>query len=184
MMQNQLQAPPQQANPLDQLAGVTLGEPISWWPLAWGWWVLIALSLIAIGFGIRAYIRHRKRTLRMRQALQDLADLDQHANNFMQEAHAVLKGCVIAYWPKHQVASLNNQQWAHFLHDSLIAKGKQSEEQASSLSQAIASYELSLYASAEHAQKPNAEDVVLNITQWIKLATPPKQSAVQEAKHV
>lgn len=188
-MQSQTQNPMQMiplqgANPLDELAGVTLGEPISWWPLAWGWWLIIALIVIVIGLLIFRFAAKRKSEAAKRQALKDLKNLDMQAENFLPEAHAILKACVIAYWPKSQVASLNNQQWKTFLFDKIVLgqNKERSKEQAQSLSEAISSYELSLYASAKTAADISNKQVAKHIEQWIKLAIPPSAADKQLEK--
>ncbi len=65
--------PPDLAAQLDQLRDIHLPAPISWWPLAYGWWVVIGLGLAA-AIGLVAYREIRRRTIRHR-ALQELARL-------------------------------------------------------------------------------------------------------------
>lgn len=46
MSQNQLT--PEMQQQLEQLKDIQLPEPVSWWPLAYGWWGLMALALLAV----------------------------------------------------------------------------------------------------------------------------------------
>lgn len=64
---------PEQAQALQQLKDINLPEPISWWPLAIGWWVLGLMCITAI-VGI---IWYRKKTRLKRAALAELKRLKQ-----------------------------------------------------------------------------------------------------------
>lgn len=63
------------------LRDIHVPEVSMWWPLAPGWWVLIALALIAVAIAIHAW---RRRVARRRRADAVLAEL--HAAS---ERHAV-----------------------------------------------------------------------------------------------
>lgn len=65
--------PPEIAAELEKLRDIRLPEPVGWWPLAPGWWALLALVCAAIlaVWGWRAW---RRRTLRYR-ALRELEAL-------------------------------------------------------------------------------------------------------------
>lgn len=58
---------------LAKLRDIRLPEPIGWWPLAPGWWVLIAIVFLCILVGLVLEFR-RRRTLR-HAALRELAGL-------------------------------------------------------------------------------------------------------------
>lgn len=69
--------PPDLATQLDQLRDIHMPEPISWWPLAYGWWVIIGL-VVALIVGMVVARELRRRTTRYR-ALQELARLSADA---------------------------------------------------------------------------------------------------------
>ena len=48
------------ANPLDQLRDIHLPEPISWWPLAPGWWLLIIIALALMVWATRFFTADTK----------------------------------------------------------------------------------------------------------------------------
>ena len=51
---------------------IHLAEAISWWPLAWGWWLVIVVSIAALILLFYAlYRRHRKKATQ-RYALAEL----------------------------------------------------------------------------------------------------------------
>lgn len=42
------------------LRDIHLSDPISWWPLAYGWWIVFGITVIFLGlivFGIRGYLK-------------------------------------------------------------------------------------------------------------------------------
>ena len=43
------------------LRGLHFPEPISWWPLAPGWWLLLAIFLVVLGLLLRSWLRRRAR---------------------------------------------------------------------------------------------------------------------------
>lgn len=55
-------------DPLAQLRDIHLPEPISWWPLAPGWWLLAALILGVLFFSIRWLIKYRAKNCYRKEA--------------------------------------------------------------------------------------------------------------------
>ena len=42
-----------QANPmLEQLRDIHLPDAVSWWPIAWPWWLMLSLLIALISFAI------------------------------------------------------------------------------------------------------------------------------------
>ena len=54
------------------LRDLHLPEVVSWWPLAPGWWVLIALAAVALIYLLRLYLRTRARGAARRHAMRQL----------------------------------------------------------------------------------------------------------------
>lgn len=113
-------------DPLAELQDIHLPEAASWWPLAPGWIVLIALLMIAIGFfGTRWVLAYRKNRYR-RAALTELEQLaselndEAHAAATLQATNALLKRVALRAYPREDVAALNGAAWARFL----IEQGK------------------------------------------------------------
>jgi hypothetical protein len=111
-------------NPQDPLANLQpLRDPalISWWPLAPGWWILIALLIVVLcGAGWLLYRRwqgnaYRRQALRQLHELKD-ADLNGHAH--AAQINALLKSVAIQAYDSRQVASASGSDWRTFLNTS------------------------------------------------------------------
>ena len=103
------------------LRDLHLPEAIAWWPLAPGWWLVLAL--IAVGFGllIRHFLRIRARGAARRHALRRLneltADFEQHHNAVAFSSHLseLLRRTMLAYAPRQDVAGLTGDEWLAWL---------------------------------------------------------------------
>jgi len=106
---------------LAQLKDIHLPDPISWWPLAPGWYGLMVLSLFLIS-GL-VYFFHKKAVYSRpkKQALQLLATYKQ---TYEQERNSqltsscvseLLKRVALVYYPREQVAGLQGAAWLEFL---------------------------------------------------------------------
>lgn len=117
------------ANPssLTQLKDIHLPSPISWWPLAPVWYLLITFSIFSLIIFI--YYLHKKytHTLAKKQAL---ILLKQYQKNYETNPHVpltsaqiseLLRRVALAYYPREQVASLYGEEWVTFLNQT--AKG-------------------------------------------------------------
>ena len=121
-----------QPDPLSQLRDIHLPDPIGWWPLAPGWYLLtlfFVLGVIALVYFIRHY--YLKGRIK-RKALRLLTDYQQEyqsdMNSQVSSAHLsyLLKQVALAYFPRKTVASLQGPAWILFLNES--AKGLNFEE--------------------------------------------------------
>ena len=63
------------------LRDLHLPEAVGWWPLAPGWWGVIALALIAAALLVRWYLQLRSQSAARRHALQQLAALTASSNS-------------------------------------------------------------------------------------------------------
>jgi hypothetical protein len=115
-------------NPQDPLAALNpLREPasIGWWPLAPGWWVLIALFIVAIT--VLCYIlykRHKNNAYRRLALLQlkeintDLKTGDSDSTTVhiaITATNALLKAVALRVFPRHDIAALSGSAWLDFL---------------------------------------------------------------------
>lgn len=99
---------------LDRLADIVIMAPVSWWPLARGWQVLIALALgLAIVALVATYRRRRLNAYRA-VALGELERLERNPSALPHIAE-ILKRTALVAAPRHQVANLSGEAWMHWL---------------------------------------------------------------------
>lgn len=114
----------QPAAELQQLKDIHPPEPIGWWPLAVGWYVLLAIiTLLLITMALLVY-RIYKRGDPKREALRLLKEYEQQ---YLKEKNAplisariseLLKRVALVYYPREQVASLTGEGWIVFLNQT------------------------------------------------------------------
>lgn len=115
-------------NPQDPLTALNpLREPqlIGWWPLAPGWWLLLAVLLLCLGvalfFMLRRYRRnaYRRQALRQLQRIQQQYREDQNQQRSIAATNALLKSVAIHAYPQKDVASASGEAWLQFLNVAL-----------------------------------------------------------------
>ena len=123
------QLPPQLQEQLaQQLRDVQMPADISWWPLAIGWWIMIAVVLICLATlfvklrNTHRQNRYRKMAIRELEHSFVLWQQDQDTANYLQSANNILKRC-IAYIESTQLTigrsytSLSGQPWLNVLNE-------------------------------------------------------------------
>lgn len=114
-----------QTDPLSQLRDIHLPDPVGLWPLAWGWWVLLALLAAALVAGFLYWRRHQRQRLYREQAKAELelAYRDYRENGdtalYLQRLSQILRRAALTAFPRQQVASLKGEAWLEFLDQSL-----------------------------------------------------------------
>ena len=109
------------------LRDLHLPEAVGWWPLAPGWWIVIALAVIALGLLVRAWWRARARGAARRFALRQLktieSDFEERKNpvEFGARLSELLRRTMLAYAPRQDVAGLTGDAWLRWL-DRDLAK--------------------------------------------------------------
>lgn len=110
-------------DPLAQLRDIHLPQAVGFWPLAWGWWVLLILLVLGVLAIILLYRRHRQRNRYRAAALNALQQAkaevqqDQQIATYLQQLsiilrRAALSGCHQVYQP-----NLNGEAWLRWLDD-------------------------------------------------------------------
>lgn len=103
------------------LRDLHLPDAIGSWPLAPGWWVLIALAVAVLFYLVRKSLRAFARGAVRRHALRQLEvysrDYLQHKNGvlFGTRLSALLRRTMLAYAPRAEVAGLTGEAWLAWL---------------------------------------------------------------------
>ena len=123
----------QQPLPLDD---IILPAAVSYWPLAWGWWLAIvtAITLIlGLSFWLVKHLHYKRHLKDATEALEHTTDSLQGAELFIA-VNTWLKTQAAAAFPQAQ--SLYGDAWIEFLNSS-AGKVLFIDEQALALSQGI-----------------------------------------------
>lgn len=103
------------------LRDLHLPDAVGWWPLAPGWWLLIALGVALLGWLAVLYRRRRAQAAARRYALRQLTAL---TNAYLEHGDAVrlsaelselLRRTMLAYAPRRDVAGLTGEAWLEWL---------------------------------------------------------------------
>lgn len=88
---------------------IVVPDPISWWPLAPGWWVvLLILGIALLWLAAIGYRRWQNNAYR-RQALHELETITP------AELPALVKRVSLVTFPREKVATLSGEPWLEFL---------------------------------------------------------------------
>ncbi|HWK65968.1 MAG TPA: DUF4381 domain-containing protein [Rhizobiaceae bacterium] len=108
---------------LDQLADIVTPLPVSWWPQTWGWGLVAVILLTLAAFVFLRWLRRFRANRYRREALADLAELEEQLADEATRADALaampelLKRVALAAWPRRTVASLTGKAWLAFLRE-------------------------------------------------------------------
>ncbi|MDH3997638.1 MAG: DUF4381 domain-containing protein [Desulfuromonadales bacterium] len=102
------------------LRDIHLPAPVSWWPPAPGWWLLLTLTLTLAALGLLLHKRWRRRHYR-RLLLAQLQMLEQQyrshqdSRQLLTEVSALLRQAALLHFPDDNCAGLTGQKWLAFL---------------------------------------------------------------------
>jgi len=103
------------------LRDLHLPDPVGWWPLAPGWWVLIALAVAGVVYLLYLrYLKWRANAAR-RAALGELARIysdfgsGAEATGIAIRVSELLRRSMLAYAPRSEVAGLTGERWLQWL---------------------------------------------------------------------
>lgn len=106
---------------LDQLHDIDGLDVISWWPLAIGWWITIALA-IALGMALLGYAAYRLAFARSWKSdtLKKLAHLQKNLSDTTARETAIslseyLRRIALRRFPRKECASLIGETWLMWL---------------------------------------------------------------------
>jgi len=108
------------SNPPLPLRDIHLPEPISWWPPAPGWW-LVLISIVLLAFVLRwAYTRRQKKRA-WRDSLKALAEIrlefsqSQSPAKLLRDLSVLMRRSCITFYPRSLSAGLTGDDWLTFL---------------------------------------------------------------------
>ncbi len=102
-------------NPLAQLRDIHLPDPISWWPPAIGWWLLLFISLAIIAASVYVYRNNRWR--REAKTLLLAHSPAKNSEYYYQINRAIKQIAMQRFGP--QCAQLSGRAWLEFLDSTL-----------------------------------------------------------------
>jgi len=105
------------------LRDIHLPEPISWWPVAPGWWLLIAamLLILVLIFTARKIYRSRQLKRDIANELENIKQRYQQSNDKLQLARSLsvlLRRASITFYPATDIAGLTGERWLAYLDET------------------------------------------------------------------
>jgi len=103
------------------LRDLHLPDPIGWWPLAPGWWILLVLAMTGLGWLLLKTWRMRQFNAPRRYAMEEFATVEAeyllHRNPVVlgRQLSELLRRGMLAYAPRHEVAGLTGETWLEWL---------------------------------------------------------------------
>jgi len=153
-------------DPLAQLNDISMGNAIGLWPLAWGWWLIIAVALLLVTSIFLLWQKHKAFNAVRREALQEIKALQTGEINVSCQTTAinqVLKRCAIHYFDEVTVNKLYGPEWTMWLSQQLTDKHKAKFEKD------MATFTNTLY-SPPTDDSPNINAAVHAALLWISKA--------------
>ncbi|MDG2091546.1 MAG: DUF4381 domain-containing protein [Gammaproteobacteria bacterium] len=124
-------------DPLSLLADIHLPDPVSIWPLAPGWWLVIALILVGLCWlglqSLRIIILNRRLQTAQRELEKSIniyrdtinnkdSDQNEAGLNYLYAVNAVLNRVALSTSPKQsrKIAKLTGNSWLEYLDQSYV----------------------------------------------------------------
>lgn len=113
-------------NTSQELRGIHLPEPISWWPPAPGWWLLTAIALFVVLLIFQKWRRSKRfkaRNQAIDEALRMIKALDpQQDESVAKDLSRILRRVAVTIYGRKHTAGLVGEEWLQFLDQK--GKGK------------------------------------------------------------
>lgn len=153
---------------LAAMKDIQLPDPISSWPPAYGYWLLLALIIILVVSALYWLIRRHRRNAAKREAIAHLDRLDLNHKQLAIEINALLKRSAMSYTPRENIASLDGGNWYHWL-----------EQQVPKVDKNLAKLLAKRYQ-AQPLTTIEAQQLKTAAKHWLKHALPLKPTAASK----
>jgi hypothetical protein len=106
------------------LRDIHLPDPVSWWPPAPGWWLLL-LTAIGLGIALSYWWRTRSRRRLLQLAQHELTQIEHNyaqshdTGRALQQISMLLRRIALSRYPRADVAGLTGERWLQFLDSTL-----------------------------------------------------------------
>lgn len=110
----------QQTIPDLPLRDIHLPEAGSWWPVAPGWWLLLAslVAIVLLIWGLRLWLRkgnRRKQAVHEFKALQERHLQGESPHTLVSELSILIRRTAISLYPREEAAGLTGEDWLRWL---------------------------------------------------------------------
>lgn len=99
------------------LRDIHLPDPVSWWPFAPGWWLLLIIGAV-LGYLLARRLRLTRVRRAARRALRTIAgEFQRHRDSkkLVRELSTLLRRVCLTYHPRRDVAHLTGAAWLDVL---------------------------------------------------------------------
>lgn len=106
--------------------------PVSFWPPQPGWYVVLAIVILIIGYGIYKFVQHKKKNAYRSLAVKALDNITniQPLSSRINATNNILKACALNAFKRETIAKLYGKEWVDFLNStSSAATFKANQEQ-------------------------------------------------------
>ena len=141
VLNQQAQTPAVAGTATLELRDIHLPEPVSWWPIAPGWWILLAsvLLLTAVIYIARKAYKNRQLKREIKAELEQIKARYRQTQNKPRLAEALsvlLRRTSISFYPKSDIAGLIGHDWLAYL-DETHSRSSNSKKFQSSIGEVM-----------------------------------------------
>jgi len=145
----------------NQLCDIHLPEPLSFWPFAPGYWIVIGVVILLLcsgGWWLYKYYSQSVKNLALKELKHLRASYQNNHTRLVITLSILLRRVALVTFPRHQVAGLHGIKWLQFLDHTGNTK-------------AFTSGSGQILGTAPYQKKPQIEDAeaLFNLVEtWIK----------------
>ena len=113
---------------LEQLKALHLPESVSQLPLAPGWWLVLAITILSVYFLVKYIGKTVKKNAYRRAAILQLSRIfnahqhDKDDHKLLNQVNGLLKRVAIQQYPRSHCAPMYDEQWQLFLESAVANK--------------------------------------------------------------